>query len=214
MWRRSCGLRVFITLSLCAYERQRPLTGVLLGVTALFFRELAGLYCLAMGLMALAHLRWKELFAWSLALVAYAAFFAWHASNVMPLIGPDDLAHRGSWLQLGGLAFVLSTCQMNAFLLLSPQWVTALTFTAALLGLASWNSPTGQRIGIVLCAYLTLLAVVGHPFNQYWGVLFAPLLCFGVAALPRLAAAICVRASRRRIACFLRTAYSGLHGLR
>jgi hypothetical protein len=175
---------VFITLSLCAYERQRPLAGVVLGVTALFFRDLAGLYCLTMGLMALCHFRWKELFAWCLGLVAYAAFFAWHAANIIPLIGPDDLAHRGSWLQLGGLPFVLSICQMNVFLLLSPQWVTALMFTAALVGMAGWNSPAGQRVGIVLCAYLALFAAVGHPFNQYWGSLFAPLLCFGAARFP------------------------------
>ncbi len=108
---------VFITLSLCAYDRDRPLLGVLLGVTALFFRDLAGLYCLVMGLMALASRRWLEVLAWFGGLLAYAAFFAWHAANVFPLIGPNDLAHRGSWLQLGGLPFVLSTCQMNVFLL-------------------------------------------------------------------------------------------------
>jgi hypothetical protein len=174
----------FITLSLCAYDRERPLLGVLWGVTALFFRDLAGLYCLVMGLMALANRRWREVLAWFLGLLAYAAFFAWHAANVLPLIGADDIAHRGSWLQLGGLPFVLSTCQMNSLLLLLPQWVTAIYFTMALVGLAGWQSPTGQRIGLVVCTYLALLAAVGHPFNQYWGSLFAPLLCFGVARFP------------------------------
>jgi hypothetical protein len=116
--------------------------------------------------------------------LAYTVFFAWHVASVLPLIGADDLAHQGSWLQLGGLPFVLSLCQMSAFLLLLPQWVTALYFTAALLGLAGWNSAMGQRIALVTSAYLALFAAVGHPFNQYWGALFAPLLCFGVARLP------------------------------
>jgi hypothetical protein len=188
---------VFITFSLCAYGRDRPLQGVLWGVTALFFRDLAGLYCLVMGLMALATRRWREVLAWFAGLAAYAVFFAWHAANVLPLIGADDIAHRGSWLQLGGLPFVLSTCQMNVFLLLSPQWITAIYLAMALVGLAGWQSAIGQRIGIALCAYLGLLAAVGHPFNQYWGSLFAPLLCFGVARFPATIAALCSRAGMK-----------------
>lgn len=175
---------VMIVLSLCAYQRQWPIAGVWLAVAALFFRELAGLYCLTMGLMALARRQWGELLWWFVGLVVYAAFFAWHAANVLPLIGADDVAHRGSWLQLGGLPFLLSLCQMSAYLLLLPQWVTAMYFIAALLGLAGWSSSIGQRVSLATCAYLALFAAVGHPFNQYWGALFAPLLCFGVARLP------------------------------
>jgi hypothetical protein len=191
---------VFITLSLCAYDRDRPLLGVLSGVTALFFRDLSGLYCLVMGLTAIAHCRWRELVAWFTGLVGYALFFAWHVSNVLPLIGADDLAHRESWLQLGGLPFVLSTSQMSVWLLLSPQWVTALYLAMALIGLAGWQSPTGQRIGIALCAYLALLAAVGHPFNQYWGSLFAPLLCFGAARFPASAVELWRRARQQPVA--------------
>jgi hypothetical protein len=192
---------VLITLSLGAYDRQRPLLGVLAGVTALFFRDLAGLYCLMMGLMALADRRWREVAAWFIGLLAYAAFFAWHASHVRPLIGPDDVAHHGSWLQLGGLPFVLSTCQMNVLLLLLPQGITALYLVMALVGLAGWSSAMGRRIGIALCAYLALLAAVGHPFNQYWGSLFAPLLCFGVARFPATAAELCRRAGFQPAKC-------------
>lgn len=187
---------VFMTLSLCAYDRQRPLLGVALGMLALFFRDLAGLYCLMMGLMALWQLRWRELAAWFSGLLAYAIYFSWHAAHVWPLIGPGDLAHRESWLQLGGLPFVISLCQMNIWLLLSPQWLAAVAFTLALLGLAGWNSATGQRIGLVLCAYLALFAAVGHPFNQYWGSLVAPLLCFGIARAPATLAELWRRSGR------------------
>ncbi len=190
---------VFITLSLCAYERQWPLVAVCLGVAALFFRDLAGLYCLTMGLMALSGRQWRELFAWFCGLIVYMTFFAWHVSNVLPLIGGDDLAHRGSWLQLGGLPFVLSTSQMNVLLLLSPQPLTAVALAMALVGLAGWNSKIGQRIGITLCAYLALFAAVGHPFNQYWGSLFAPLICFGVARFPATMAELWCKARQPAI---------------
>lgn len=173
-----------ITLSLSAYAHQRTSSAVAFGVAALCFRDLAGLYCLAMALTALAQRRWREVAGWFAGLMFYAAFFAWHAAHVLRWIGPDDVAHTGSWLQWGGLPFVISTAQMNAYLLLLPQWVTAVYLPMALVGIAGWNTVAGQRVGIAACAYLTLFAAVGHPFNQYWGTLIAPLLCFGVARFP------------------------------
>jgi hypothetical protein len=94
---------------------------------------------------------------------------------------PGDMAHDHSWLRLGGLTFVISLVQVNAYLLVSPQWLSALYFPAALLGLATWRSPAGCRIAGTACMYLALFAFVGQPFNQYWGSLIAPLLCFGAA---------------------------------
>ena len=79
---------------------------------------------------------------------------------------------------------MISTVQMNAFLLSLPQWVTALYLACALFGLAGWNTPLGTRVGLTVCVFLTAFAVVGHEFNQYWGCLIAPLLCFGVVRLP------------------------------
>jgi hypothetical protein len=73
---------------------------------------------------------------------------------------------------------------MNGFLLLMPQWVTAVYLAAAVAGLAGWRTPLGTRIGLTTCLYLTAFSVVGHNFNQYWGLLFAPLLCFGLARFP------------------------------
>jgi hypothetical protein len=53
-----------------------------------------------------------------------------------------------------------------------------------MLGFAGWHTPLGQRIGLTACALVTAFAVVGQEFNQYWGSLFAPLLCFGVVRFP------------------------------
>jgi hypothetical protein len=173
-----------ITLSLAAYSRQRTLLAVALGIGALFFRDIAAPYCLVMTSLALWQWRRRELAAWCVAYAAYALFFGIHALNVLQFVTPADRAHDGSWVQFGGLPFVLSTCQMNVFLLLLPQWITAIYIAMAMLGLASWKSENGLRVGMTLSVYVALMSVVGHSFNQYWGSLFAPLLCFGVARFP------------------------------
>ena len=42
----------------------------------------------------------------------------------------------------------------------------------------------GQRAGLTVCAFAVAFSVAGHEFNQYWGSLMAPLLCFGVVRFP------------------------------
>jgi hypothetical protein len=42
----------------------------------------------------------------------------------------------------------------------------------------------GERAGVTLAMYVALFAVVGQPFNQYWGSLIAPLVCLGLARAP------------------------------
>ena len=175
---------VLIALSLCAYGLQRPGWGLLCGVAAVFFRELALPYCLLMAALAWRHKRYGELLGWFVGLAAWAAFFAAHWVQVAALIRPDARAHPGSWLQFGGAGFVIATAQMNAYLLLLPQWVTAVYLVAALCGLAGWNTPLGRRIALTACAYTAAFAVVGYEFNQYWGCLTAPLWCFGLAQFP------------------------------
>ena len=111
-------------------------------------------------------------------------FFAWHWWNVSGLIGPDAIAHKHGWIRFGGAGFVLATAQMNAYLILLPPWVTALYFAAAMFGLAGWHTALGVRMGLTTCLYVMAFAVVGQDFNQYWGSIIAPLLCFGVVRFP------------------------------
>jgi hypothetical protein len=73
---------------------------------------------------------------------------------------------------------------MNAYLLLLPPWVTALYFAAAMFGFAGWHTSLGTRIGLTTCLYVMAFAVAGQDFNQYWGSIIAPLLCFGVVRSP------------------------------
>jgi hypothetical protein len=99
----------------------------------------------------------------------------------VPLIETNARAHSEGWLQLGGAAFVISLLQMNAYLLLLPQWVSAIYLVLALLGFASMAAPWGHRAAWAACLYTLAFGVVGQEFNQYWGSVIAPLFCFGAA---------------------------------
>ncbi|MCD4726569.1 MAG: hypothetical protein K8R46_02835 [Pirellulales bacterium] len=179
---------VLIALSVCAYGVHRPWLAVALGLAAVLCRELALPYCILCAAIAWRNGRREELTAWLIGLAAWFVLFGLHWWHVSELIPADARAHPNGWLQLGGAGFVISTAQMNAYLLLLPQWVTALYLVAAMVGLAGWSSPLGTRVGLSVCLYLAAFAAVGQSFNQYWGALIAPLLCFGVVRLP---ASIC-----------------------
>ena len=175
---------VLIALSVCCYGIDRVRWGVAFGLAAVFCRELALPYCLVAMALAWWHRRRGELLVWTAGLAAFFILFGLHCLYVSGLIDPADRAHPQGWLRLGGAGFVISTVQMNAYLLLLPQWVTALYFTAAMFGFAGWNTPMGERCGLSVCLFAIAFAVVGQEFNQYWGLLVAPLLCFGVVRFP------------------------------
>jgi hypothetical protein len=175
---------VLIGLSVCAYGVNRPWLGVAFGLAAIFFRELALPYCLVCAAMAWRQGQRTELAAWTLGLLAWLMFFALHWWQVSGLIAAGARAHRQGWIQFGGAEFVIATARMNAYLLVLPAWVTAVYLVAAMVGLGGWSTPLGTRIGLSTCLFLAAFAAVGQSFNQYWGCMAAPLLCFGVARFP------------------------------
>jgi hypothetical protein len=175
---------VLVALSICAYGLGRWPWGLIAGLAALLLRELAAPYCVLCVGLALREHRWREVVGWTVGLAAFAVYYAWHLSNVLPRIGGHDLAHQAGWLQLGGAAQVIAVSQVNAYLLLLPQWITALYLAAALVGFASWSTPAGTRAGLTAALYVVAFGVVGHEFNQYWGAMIGPLLCLGAAHAP------------------------------
>jgi len=175
---------VLIALSICAYGLRRPGWGVGFGLLAIFIRELAMPYCLVAVGLAWWHKRRGELAAWTVGLVVWAVYFGLHWLQVTDLIMPGDRAHRESWVQFGGAAQVISNAQMNAYLLLLPQWVTGLYFVAAMFGFAGWHTPLGLRAGLTACLFVAAFGIAGQELHQYWGSLIAPLLCFGVVRFP------------------------------
>ena len=106
-----------------------------------------------------------------------------HVMAVKERILPTDRVHA-SWVQFGGAPFLLVTCRMNAYLFKAPLWLSGVYLPLALLGLAGWRGWTGARLALTASVYVAAFAVVGQPFNDYWGLMNAPLLAFGIAAAP------------------------------
>ncbi len=175
---------VFIALSTVCYGVKRPLAGVMAGMAALFFRELAAPYCVLCVVLAVGERRYRELAWWGLGLAAYAIFFAAHVWQVLPRAGSEDLTQVRGWIRFGGAGFLISTAQMNAYLLLLPQWITALYLAGVLLSSSMWNSIAGRRVGLTIVIYAIAFSAVGNDFNQYWGSITAPLYCLAIGRLP------------------------------
>jgi hypothetical protein len=153
------------------------------GLAALFFRELALPYCAIALALAWRHRRRAEWRTWLAGFALYGLFLTFHALAVARRLTPADRPAAG-WVQFGGTAFLLATCRMNAFLFSLPSWASALYLPLAVLGLGGWRGETGCRLGLTAAVYLAAFAVVGQPFNNYWGLLPAPLLPFGFASAP------------------------------
>lgn len=172
---------VLMALSAILFGIKRPMAGVAAGLAALFFRELAAPYCALCVAMAAIERRPRELATWAVGLAAYAIFYGLHVSQVLPRISPEASAHSSGWICFGGAGFLISTAQLNAYLLLLPQWVSAIYLACALVGAATWNSPAGRLIGLSVAVYAIAFSIAGHDFNQYWGSQIAPLLCLPAA---------------------------------
>jgi hypothetical protein len=174
-----------IALSMAAYARGQVGLGVLTGLLALFFRELALPYCALAWLLTMWHRRWREAAAWLAGLALYALYFAWHAQRVLPnLPAADDPLDVSSWVRFGGMEFLLAASRANIFLIAAPAWVAAICLPLAVLGLAGGRSDLAQRSLITVAAYLLLFATVGKLDTFYWGMLITPLLAMGVALSP------------------------------
>jgi len=188
---------LLISLSLALRREDRFGLAVAVGLAAALVRELAAPYLLVMAATALLGQRRREAAAWALALAAFAAALAWHASMVDALVLPADHA-GGGWLKLSGWPFVLHMAQWNAVLAASPAWLAALTVPAALAGAANWTTSLGRRLAAVLVTYVLAFAVIGRPENFYWGLVFTPLLPLGFARACRAAPAVLTYLNRSR----------------
>lgn len=173
-----------IGLSLAAYGTDRRRLGMAAGLAAVFIRELALPYAVVCLFISAFERRGREACFWLVGLTAYAVLLAAHVSTVMTLIDPSARAHDHGWICLGGWPFLIALAQMNAWLLVAPQWLAALYLPLAVLGLAAWPTQSGLRLALTGAGYLAAFALVGQPFNQYWGSLLTFVLCFGAAAAP------------------------------
>jgi hypothetical protein len=175
---------IMIALSLCAYGVNLRFLGATMALAALFLRELALPYCVLGLALALWQRRPKESTVFIVGLIGWAVFYGLHCWKVQQLISATAEAHRHGWVRFGGLTFVIAVTQMNACLVLLPMWITVVFFALAMIGFAGWQTAWGQRIGLTACMYVMAFSIVGQEFNRYWGLMIAPLFCFGVVRAP------------------------------
>jgi hypothetical protein len=176
---------VLLTLALACYGLDRPWLGLAACAAALFIRELALPFTVLAAWRAWREGRRREVLAWAVVWTGFVAFFAWHAARVAAVAPAVPAEATDSWLQWGGLGFVLRTVQMNQWLFNLPLWVSALVFPLALAGLLGWDDRKGALAALTVLVYAGAFLVVGKPFNIYWGLLFAPALPFGIVRAPR-----------------------------
>jgi len=186
-----------VALSAFAYGRRWWCSGAVLGLTALFVRELVAPYALICGALAWRSSRRRELGVWIVGLVLYAAYYGLHVRAVALHRQPTDLVQAASWIQFGGMPFVLTTFGTNSLLHNRPIWLAALVFAFIAAGVLSRELPVHIRVAVMV--YLAAFALAGQPFNWYWGWLtgFITPLVFasGVGVFPGLVSAALVGTS-------------------
>ena len=167
---------VLVALSLAMYYRSQVAAAAALGATALFFRELAALYCVACGLIALAQRRRGEIYIWLLAALSYSVYFGIHVAQVSAHFQSGDRLHAESWIRWNGAAFILATISVNGWIAFAPRWVSSLYGAIGIAGSTSSAAPPQVRLSLLF--YLVLFATAGQHFNEYWGFVTAPIWAF------------------------------------
>jgi hypothetical protein len=160
---------------------------VVAGLLALFLRELTLPYCLLVAGWAWRFGRRREAIAWGVGIAVFAGFLAWHAGEVAARLKDADRAASSGilgWVQFGGLQFNLLAARMNCLLFHAPGWLIYVYLVVSLVGLASRSDERGLLAGSTAAAYLLAFSIVGLPKNLYWGLMFSPLLPFGVVSAP------------------------------
>ncbi len=174
---------VLVALSLGLY-RQHWVLAVITGVAALMVRELALSYVCIIGALAFYDRRNKEGLAWLAGIMGFAVYFAVHASIAISHQLPSDLSDP-SWLRIPGWSHV-TACSGWMFLTLVPYWLCGMLSVVGVFGLL-----VGRDLRLILPAvsYMAAFWIFGKPFNDYWGLMYTPILAVGIAcAIPAIVA--------------------------
>jgi hypothetical protein len=156
-----------IAVSLFAYAANRSTAGAVLGLFALFVRELAAPYALLCAVFAVRERRRREIQLWGAGFALYAVYYAWHVWAVLHHQQSAEPAHAAGWLQFGGLSFVVDTFRTNSLLHTAPVWAASAALLVVAAGLLARSIPVRTRATAGL--YLAFFAAVGQQFNWYWG---------------------------------------------
>jgi len=174
---------VLISLSIVLAACQRYRASAIIGVFALFLRELVAPYALVCMILAHFGKRTHERNVWLFGFAIYAIYYVIHSYAVLTRISDLDHNYSGTWIQSLGLPFVLQTFACGVISLL-PAWAVSLAITLALMGLTAERGPLAKRLLWTITSYAFLFCLCGKHFNTYWGLLYSPLLSFGLVWCP------------------------------
>ena len=161
---------LFLALSALAYARGWPVAGALICIAGLFVRELLAPFALAAAGLSLWHRRGREIGVWFAGGIAILVYTWWHAQMALAHMLPGDPAQPQSWIQFGGLPFLLSAISFGGWLMVAP-WLAPIA--CVLLIACVWSkAPVHLKAAVV--AYALFFLVVGQPKNRGWGMMVAP----------------------------------------
>ncbi len=180
---------VCIAVALAARARGYWQASVVAGLLALSLRELALPFVAVMLVGAWWQRHRPEAACWLVGLVAFVVLLGGHAWIVSGHVTQADPAHEG-WWHLPDWAFVVRTARANPILQMAPSWVAGVVLPLALVGLAAWSGPVGTRVAAVVGVYVASFVIVGRSVNDYWGLMYAPLLPLGLIFAPQALATL------------------------
>lgn len=183
---------LLLFLSLCVRSKSFWLAAILATVACLF-RELALPFLIAMAAFEFSDKRFRRLGIWLGIAIIFLAGYALHVyavSEAVNKFGGSAPVNSPSWLAFGGWPFIVGSVRSVTVLSALPLWVSALILPLALLGWSLHKDPTARSFTFAILGFVIPFLILGRPNNNYWALLYAPLLlpgfAYGLGALTHL----------------------------
>jgi hypothetical protein len=168
---------ILVLLSVTSYSFGASAPAVCCAVAALCARELALPYVLCSAALALYAGRTHEVRWYVYGLGIFTAYYATHTWLASAYILPSDYGYS-TWVTYNGWPFVVSVVGMGGWFLILPLWTAAVG--AVVMAATLWSS-ADPHLKIAVAVYMIAFCIVGHSFNDYWGLMTGP--AWGLAAV-------------------------------
>ncbi|RVQ65296.1 hypothetical protein EKN06_13740 [Croceicoccus ponticola] len=175
----------FLSLAFALYRPNRALAAVVLAVIACAFREFAILAVGAGFFWAFLDKRRAEATQWFVGVVIVAAFYAWHAFQVVAFRMDGDVVSQGWSGMIGTLQALYSVVSNSIYR--APG--IAVGGTLLILSLFGWLAARDRAwiVASFALAWIAIIALFSRTENYYWSQVLLPWLPIGLILAPRAA---------------------------
>lgn len=170
---------LLVALSLARWRPERALESVALGLAAALVADLAGVYLLAMALVAAGGGR-REAFGWAAAAAIYGLVLLLHA-HASPALPAIPGAH---WGPVHAAPAWLAALAASSALGVLPLALAVPLLALSAIGWLLWASPRGTRGAAVLAAFTALAWVAPPDRTAGIALITAPLWPLGLLFVP------------------------------